>query len=102
MAASRGSRPTCPKCFEPGPAIDVQCIGDPDDPDYASHLLRDGDPPLRIETISNATLRAFTGKKYQGLGPYSLLERTYDMAHRQAMRVNDALDEVLASLQGAA
>jgi hypothetical protein len=70
----------------------------PDDPDYEL-LVIDVSSGTEIERISNTSLRPVMDQKTEdGLTPYKLLVRTYEMARRQALRVDDALETILEKL----
>jgi hypothetical protein len=70
----------------------------PDEPDYVL-LVKDSASDRWIDTISNATLRPVSDKiTSDGLNPYGVLGRIYDLARRRALNVEDALERILATL----
>lgn len=72
----------------------------PDEPDYAL-LVREKDSKSDrwIDTISNATLRPVMDKTTpEGLNPYAVLGRIYELARRKALKVDDTLERILATL----
>ena len=72
----------------------------PDEPDFWLEI-RDLVTGRLIDTISNVTLRPVMDKvTNDGLSPFAVLEQTYDLARRQALNVDDALERILATLNG--
>lgn len=71
----------------------------PDQPDYKLEVVSRS-TGRTIETISNVTLRPVMDRiTSEGLNPYVVLEQTYEMARRKALRVDDALETILDSLK---
>jgi hypothetical protein len=72
----------------------------PDRPDYALTVVRAADGK-EVDTISNASLRPVMDRTTaDGLNPYAVLERTYMLARRQALNVDETLDTILRQLEG--
>ena len=70
----------------------------PDEPDYSLEVWS-ADSDRLIETISNVTLRPVMDRiTDDGFTPYTVLRETYEMARRQALNVDDALERILATL----
>ena len=66
-----------------------------DEPDYALEVL-DSFSDRKIETISNVTLRPVMDKTTtDGLSPFAVLGRIYELARRKALNVDDALERWL-------
>ena len=54
----------------------------------------------KIDRITNVSLRPVMDiVTEEGLNPYNLLERTFEMARRQALGVDDVLETILQSLK---
>ena len=71
----------------------------PDKPDYAVDVVNRSSGQ-KIETVSNVTLRPMMDRiTPDGLNPYVVLEQTYEMARRKALRVDDALESILQTLK---
>jgi len=71
----------------------------PDEPDYKLIVFKK-DSGREIERISNVTLRPVMDRTTaDGLNPYALLGETHEMARRQALRVDDALERILETLK---
>lgn len=71
----------------------------PQEPDYILNIVntRTG---RGIEEISNRTLRPLMDRvNEQGLNPYSVLQETFQMAKRKALKVDDTLDNLLEQLK---
>lgn len=71
----------------------------PQQPDYILNIVntRTG---RGIEVISNRTLSPLTERvNEQGLNPYSVLQETFKMARRKALKVDDTLDNLLEQLK---
>lgn len=69
----------------------------PDEPDYGLQIFNTAG--REIETISNVTLRPVMDRiTSEGLNPYVVLQQIYEMARRQALRVDDALESILRTL----
>ena len=75
-------------------------IPDPDYPDQPDFKLDVEDASGRtIERITNTTLRPVNDRlTEEGLSPYNLMERTFDMARRKALGVDDVLETILQGL----
>jgi hypothetical protein len=74
----------------------------PNEPDYQLQVRENDTKSQRwIDTISNATLRPVSDKiTPDGLNPYGVLGRIYELARRKALHVEDALERILATLNG--
>jgi hypothetical protein len=69
----------------------------PDQPDY--ELLVEDYSGKELEKISNTSLRPVMDRTTpDGLSPYNLLDRTYEIARRQALRIDEALETILEDL----
>ena len=70
----------------------------PEEPDYAIELYDDLN--VRIESISNRTVSETPADSPRNsLHPYTMLKESYELARRQAMGVDIALDTVLNFLK---
>lgn len=70
----------------------------PEEPDYEL-LVIDSDSGKELERISNTTLRPIMDRTtVDGLNPYRLLDRTYKMARRRALHVDEALETLIQDL----
>ena len=70
----------------------------PDQPDFEL-LVIDESSGRTIERITNTTLRSLNDRLTEGgLSPYKVMERTYGMARRKALGVDDALEAILQDL----
>ncbi len=68
-----------------------------DSPDYELRVLDKSE--REVESITNRSLRPVMDRSTpEGLNPYSLLDRTFEMARRQALGVDQAMDTLLQSL----
>lgn len=71
----------------------------PDEPDYSLEIAEKFAGRI-IETISNQSLRPVMDRKNsEGLNPYALMHATFEMARRKALKVDDALQNLLNQLQ---
>lgn len=71
----------------------------PDEPDYSLTIVRKA-TNTAIETISNRTLRPLMDRTTDdGLNPYNVLRDTYKMARRTALKVDEALENLLQELE---
>lgn len=68
----------------------------PDQPDYALEVFNEAG--RWVDTVFNHSLRAFVEDKVDGLGPYHMLQTTYRLAHRQALKVDETIGLVLEKL----
>lgn len=69
----------------------------PNDPDY--YVSLSDVSGVELERISNVSLRPVSDLKGpDGLTAYKLLSEIYQMARRKALRVDQVIDNVLASL----
>lgn len=70
----------------------------PDQPDYQLRVLSNVSQK-EVERISNTSLRPVMDRSTEeGLNPYNLLDRTYELARRKALGVDRALESILESL----
>jgi hypothetical protein len=75
---------------------------DSDFPDQPDYLLRvyDKSSGRELDAISNVTLRPVMDKTTaEGLNPYVLLEQTYEGARRKALKVEEALENLLEAMR---
>jgi hypothetical protein len=71
----------------------------PEQPDYILNIVNTS-TGRNIEEISNRTLSPVMERvNEQGLNPYSLLQDTFRMARRKALKVDDTLDNLLEQLK---
>jgi hypothetical protein len=86
-----------------GLAVVIREIPDPeypDEPNYTLSIIQKTTGQI-IESISNITLRPVMNRTTEeGLNPYVALERTFKMARRKALKVDDALEDLLQELGG--
>ncbi len=72
----------------------------PDEPNYSLEVVEKGSGRV-LEAISNATLRPVMDRKTaEGLSPYAVLDDTFQMARRKALKIDDVLENILHQLQG--
>ena len=70
----------------------------PDQPDFELVVVDEGSGRT-IERITNTTLRPVNDRlTEEGLSPYNLMERTFEMARRKALGVDDMLETILQGL----
>jgi hypothetical protein len=71
----------------------------PDEPNYSLEIVEKGSGRV-IEAISNVTLRPVMDRKTaEGLNPYAVLDDTFQMARRKALKIDDVLENILHQLQ---
>lgn len=70
----------------------------PDQPDYELAIVEE-ESDRTIDRITNATLRPVMDRLAgDGLNPYELMARTFEMARRTALGVDNALETILQGL----
>ena len=70
----------------------------PDQPDYELAIVEEVSNKT-IDRITNATLRPMMDRLTdEGLSPYELMARTFEMARRTVLGVDDALETILQGL----
>ena len=80
--------------------LQIREVDDPEVPDSPDYGLEVFNASGRwVESIYNYSLRAFADEKVDELAPYGMLQAIYRKAHRQALKVDEVISNVLAKLE---
>ena len=81
--------------------LQLRQVHDPDfptEPDYELEVVEENSDRT-VELITNRTLRPVMDRlTEEGLNPYRLMALTFEMARREALGVDNALDSILKDL----